>query len=85
MLTAQGNEVATLLGLKPGLWLHPMMESILHWEWRNLGVDKEAAMAWVLDQKEALVSSGAVAATAGGKMRKKAKGKEEEVEQTGSY
>lgn len=71
----QGNELTSILGFRPGPWLSGMLERVVDWQWQNEGADKEAAAAWVLGEKEALVLAGAVAMGEGkkGKREKKAK------------
>lgn len=66
----------------PGPWLSGMLENMVSWQWQNVGADKEAATAWVLDQKEALILAGAVVGvdTRRGKRGKKEKEKEKENE-----
>lgn len=72
----QGNELTSILGLRPGPWLSGMLERVLDWQWQNVGADKAAAAAWVLGEKETLVLAGAVVA---GENKRKKREKKEKV------
>lgn len=66
----------------PGPWLSGILDNMVDWQWQNVGADKEAATAWVLNHKEALILAGAVVGVdkRKGKRGKKEKEKEREKE-----